>query len=1381
MTNEEEKDALFKNVRFYIIGKLDEKFEKLLIDGKAKQESYLSGLATHAIVSDFSNLEVEEARDVWQIPAVTAKWIELSFKCQKLLPMEPFTPSNSQLFSGLVICPSQLNKKDINLLWALVTFYGGSCQLMLNKTCTHLVVSQPKGAKYEEALKHPEVVTPVTLDWILDSVKDKKLSDVKEYHPSLVILPQEKPEITVTETSIPETQDSETNVISSSLQNLAVSKASEQVKTDVPQTTSISSINNEITSAIIHPSQVVPPTFSQSQPQLSQPGMQTGPSGGHLISSAPHMVSIPPDKFYPTGQTIISQPAGQQLIMTGQNMGQPQLMTMQQPFQMQRQISPGGTARFSVPNMQQRFTSPNQISNGPRQPSPSPKKAPKRRRSSTKSKANASAAATSVPPSPSHVTPMSMMSQQLLQQQNQMQLLHQHRIMQGQNAGAVKPNFLQQQQQIYQQQHFANMQQQGKPPGTPASPQKQGQQNIMGDQSGMRPGFPGNFAGNVMRMQQTRPMQVQTPLSPQQMMAMGFNPQHMQIQQQGIKMSMAGPQMPQQQQHQFVQSQGVVIPMSIQMQNQQSQPMNAGKLQPQRMQISPQPQGMFIHQQLPNKDGVSPRPPLQQHSPVKQLPGGVQQQPLTPQQQRQQQQMMMQQMVHQQQLQMQQQQQILQQSPGNLQQPQQKHATPPASHAPINVGIGVISPTALQQGLMMAQAQQNQGFQPPLIHPSLQTPQDYGKVTQQSGSAKSRRSKSRKPKDGDENNDAKPKPKPRSRPKKPSQSPASSNTSSPGSKKQNSQTIIGGRNEFSAMIRGPTPMGYYQTPLNVMTPPPHPTVPVSFSTNKQFSIPTATVSPLAATENTFSPGQVIMNQARMVLSPPPAPKVETHFLPQHIPVPTPPPPQRGPFADPLEMMPKSYEGRYFGHDSAENVPQDLCLLGCVFVIIEYQESVPDIKIIDHWKKVINKFGGIVEDEYNTCTCTHLLCISQSSSLFKDALLEGKRCVTVYWLNDVLQIRKLSPPWLSIHVPTPYPMNQKPAINHNMSYTGFHQKERERLRMMAGVSGCKFSGFLSRSNTVLVCKGTLSLKYDKAREWRIPCVNVHWLRDVMQGDTEALKDPGQEKYQNFDENSLDLFGLDESKMQKILDPWKVPVRVTLDCMQRARVKRKNSMSDSVTPALKRSRLEGSYQPLPRVCFTGLPAKQVTELQKTLESMQGQVSKTISLSTHLVAKSVSRTVKFLCAISVCQYIVTPEWIEESSKSNWLLDEDKYLLHDKAAEEKFEFSLKESISRARKNPLFKGYVFCITDNVAPDRKILTEIIECAGGKVVEKIPTIQTIKRVKDRKPPNNRLLLVSCPADKNQVIKWKREGIQVHNAEIILSGVLKQEVNESLYQL
>lgn len=35
--------------------------------------------------------------------------------------------------------------EDLNMLWAYITFYGGECQLNLNKKVTHLVVTEPKG------------------------------------------------------------------------------------------------------------------------------------------------------------------------------------------------------------------------------------------------------------------------------------------------------------------------------------------------------------------------------------------------------------------------------------------------------------------------------------------------------------------------------------------------------------------------------------------------------------------------------------------------------------------------------------------------------------------------------------------------------------------------------------------------------------------------------------------------------------------------------------------------------------------------------------------------------------------------------------------------------------------------------------------------------------------------------------------------------------------------------------------------------------------------------------------------------------------------------------------------------------------------------------
>ena len=37
------------------------------------------------------------------------------------------------------------------------------------------------------------------------------------------------------------------------------------------------------------------------------------------------------------------------------------------------------------------------------------------------------------------------------------------------------------------------------------------------------------------------------------------------------------------------------------------------------------------------------------------------------------------------------------------------------------------------------------------------------------------------------------------------------------------------------------------------------------------------------------------------------------------------------------------------------------------------------------------------------------------------------------------------------------------------------------------------------------------KYEKAKEWKLPVVNVHWLSDLTLGHLDALKLPVQPKY------------------------------------------------------------------------------------------------------------------------------------------------------------------------------------------------------------------------------------------------------------------------------
>jgi hypothetical protein len=41
-----------------------------------------------------------------------------------------------------------------------------------------------------------------------------------------------------------------------------------------------------------------------------------------------------------------------------------------------------------------------------------------------------------------------------------------------------------------------------------------------------------------------------------------------------------------------------------------------------------------------------------------------------------------------------------------------------------------------------------------------------------------------------------------------------------------------------------------------------------------------------------------------------------------------------------------------------------------------------------------------------------------------------------------------------------------------------------------------------------------LKYEKAKEWRIPCVNAQWLCDILLGNFEALRQIQHSRYSNF---------------------------------------------------------------------------------------------------------------------------------------------------------------------------------------------------------------------------------------------------------------------------
>lgn len=341
--------------------------------------------------------------------------------------------------------------------------------------------------------------------------------------------------------------------------------------------------------------------------------------------------------------------------------------------------------------------------------------------------------------------------------------------------------------------------------------------------------------------------------------------------------------------------------------------------------------------------------------------------------------------------------------------------------------------------------------------------------------------------------------------------------------------------------------------------------------------------------------------------------------------------------------------------------------------------------------------------------------------------------------------------------------------------------------MAYLAGAKYTGYLCRSNTVLICKEPSGLKYEKAKEWRIPCVNAQWLGDILLGNFEALRQVQYSRYTAF--NMPDPFVPTPHLVLGLLDAWRTPVKVTAELLMGVRLppKLKPNEVANIQPSSKRARIEDLPPPTkkltpeltPLVLFTGFEPVQVQQYIKKLYILGGEVAECTKKCTHLIASKVTRTVKFLTAISVVKHIVTPDWLEECFKRQTFIDEQNYILRDAEAEVLFSFSLEESLKRAHVSPLFKTKYFYITPGICPSLATMKAIVECAGGKVLAKQPSFRKLMEHKQNKSLSE-IILISCENDLHLCREYFARGIDVHNAEFVLTGVLTQTLDYESYK-
>lgn len=111
------------------------------------------------------------------------------------------------------------------------------------------------------------------------------------------------------------------------------------------------------------------------------------------------------------------------------------------------------------------------------------------------------------------------------------------------------------------------------------------------------------------------------------------------------------------------------------------------------------------------------------------------------------------------------------------------------------------------------------------------------------------------------------------------------------------------------------------------------------------------------------------------------------------------------------------------------------------------------------------------------------------------------------------------------------------------------------------------------------------------------------------------------------------------------------------------------------------------------------------------------------THIVTSRIARTIKFLSGISVCGYVVTPKWVEESGNVGIFRDEEEFVLQDSDAEKLFGMNLALSISRAKRTKLLEGMGVYATPAVEPPTASMDDIVSCAGGKLLS-LPEVRSV---------------------------------------------------------
>ncbi|CAD6897913.1 unnamed protein product [Tilletia controversa] len=185
-------------------------------------------------------------------------------------------------------------------------------------------------------------------------------------------------------------------------------------------------------------------------------------------------------------------------------------------------------------------------------------------------------------------------------------------------------------------------------------------------------------------------------------------------------------------------------------------------------------------------------------------------------------------------------------------------------------------------------------------------------------------------------------------------------------------------------------------------------------------------------------------------------------------------------------------------------------------------------------------------------------------------------------------------------------------------------------------------------------------------------------------------------------------------------------------------------------------------------------------KLLKTLGAVRTEDMFKATHLVAAGLSRTEKMLCAIARGNVMIVDQaWLQMSIRKKALQEEANYPIQDPKNERKYKVKLEDALERSRAKPgkLLRKHEFYMTRNVKPHSDVLRKVIIAAGGSAPTALPNVQKLEE--DRAHVH----LISCEEDKALWVDFKRERepVRVYEAELIIAGVLKQQMDWDQHRL